>query len=404
MTELLPLSPALHAASHSPSEFEVLCALSVTDPAAGQLEFIANLDLSTLQWPDLIRAAESHGVLPLVARNLVEHRRDLSGELLRELRAAYETNLKRNLRFAAELDRIAQHLQRSQLRAIPFKGVVLAESAYHDLGLRSFSDLDFLVSPADFIRAKGVLAEIGYRPPSEASPAVESLWLRVGYECAFDGSAGKNLLELQWAALPYFYAVDLRADDLLARARRRSIAAREVLDLSAEDLLLMLCLHAAKHLWTRLIWLSDIAQTLRTETINFAVLSSRARASGVVRMVALSLWLARNLLQLQLPAAAEPILAADPQVPDLGHTFAERLARGASYDFESTEYFRFILKLRERRTDRWRYLWRLVWTPGAGDVSAVCLPALLFPLYRVVRLGRLSRKLVLPSLKRPHAG
>ena len=191
MTELLPLSPALHAASHSPSEFEVLCALSVTDPAAGQLEFIANLDLSTLQWPDLIRAAESHGVLPLVARNLVEHRRDLSGELLRELRVAYETNLKRNLRFAAELDRIAQHLQRSQLRAIPFKGVVLAESAYHDLGLRSFSDLDFLVSPADFIRAKGVLAEIGYRPPSEASPAVESLWLRVGYECAFDGSAGK---------------------------------------------------------------------------------------------------------------------------------------------------------------------------------------------------------------------
>ncbi len=68
---------------------------------------------------------------------------------------------------------------------------------------------------------------------------------------------------------------------------------------------------------------------------------------------------------------AEEMIAADPRVPALGSEFAERLARGATYDFESTEYFRLILKLRERRGDRWRYLWRLVWTPGAGDVAAV---------------------------------
>ena len=61
-------------------------------------------------------------------------------------------------------------------------------------------------------------------------------------------------------------------------------------------------------------------------------------------------------------------------MPALGTEFAERLARGAAYDFESTEYFRLILKLRERRGDRWRYLWRLVWTPGAGEIAAVRLP------------------------------
>jgi len=88
------------------------------------------------------------------------------------------------------------------------------------------------------------------------------------------------------------------------------------------------------------------------------------------------------------------MMVADPRVPALGSKFAERLARGASYDFESTEYFRLILKLRERRGDRWRYGWRLVWTPGAGEIAAVRLPEAIFPLYRIVRIGRLIGKVM----------
>jgi hypothetical protein len=81
-------------------------------------------------------------------------------------------------------------------------------------------------------------------------------------------------------------------------------------------------------------------------------------------------------------------------VAALGREFAGRLARGATYDFESTEYFLLILKVRERRGDRLRYLWRLVWTPTVGDVAAVRLPEALFPLHRIVRICRLTRKLI----------
>ena len=86
------------------------------------------------------------------------------------------------------------------------------------------------------------------------------------------------------------------------------------------------------------------------------------------------------------------MIAADSRVAALGSEFAKRLARGANYDFESTEYFLLIMKLRERRGARWRYLWRLAWTPGAGDIAAVRLPEALFPLYRIVRMGRLVGK------------
>jgi len=403
MTEPLPTSPAWSAALQREDAFALLCALAGAELPPERIERIANWNLSALNWSEVLRLAEHHGVLPLAARNLIEHGRGLAPEIERSLRSAYEANLRRSLWFTAELARIMQHFEHRQLRALPYKGPVLAQSLYRDLGLRSFSDLDFLISPAEFERAKQALAEIGYRPAADLIPAVESpslerLWLRTGYERAFDGAAGKNLVELQWALLPRFYGVDLSVEDLLARAGRTVVGGCAVPCLSPEDSLLVLCLHAAKHLWTRLIWLSDIAETLRsysgTQTLDYSLVFSQARALGIGRILGVSFWLVKNVLRAEIPKPAEKMIAADPRVPALGSEFAERLARDARYDFESTEYFRLILKLRERRGDRWRYLWRLVWTPGVGDVAAVRLPEALFPLYRIVRMGRLMRKLI----------
>jgi hypothetical protein len=404
MTEVLPTPPASSTVPRGENEFEFLCALTGVELGQERVERIANWNLSKLDWSQVLRLAEHHGVLPLVARNLIEHTRGLPPEIERSLRSAYDANLRHSLWFTAELARIMQHFERRQLRAVPYKGPLLAQSVYHDVGLRSSSDLDFLISPADFDPAKQALAEIGYRPSAHFAPAVERFWLRKGYERAFDSAAGPNLVELQWALLPHFYAVDLHSDDLrsddlrvedlLRRAGRTVVGGCEVPCLSPEDSLLVLCLHAAKHLWTRLIWLADIAGTLRSQTIDHSLVFSRARALGIMRILDVSFWLAKNVLGAELPEGGEEAIAADPRVPALGSEFAERLARGATYDFESTEYFWRIMKLRERRGDRWRYLWRLVWTPGAGDVAAVRLPETLFPLYRIVRLGRLMRKFI----------
>ena len=369
------------------------------EPAPREIERIANWDLSGLGWSEVLRLAEDHGVLSLVARSLIDHAYGLPPEVERSLRSAYEANLRRSLWFSAELARILQHFERRQLRALPYKGPVLAQSSYRDLGLRSFSDLDFLIAPADFERAKQALAEIGYRPSADLTAPVERFFLRTGYERSFDSAAGRYLVELQWALLPHFYGVDLRVEDLLARAGKTVAGGGEVPCLSLEDSVLVLCLHAAKHLWTRLIWLSDIAETLRsqfrTPAIDYPLTFSRARVLGIARVLGVSFWLVKNVLHETLPKPAEEMVAADPRVPALGREFAERLGRGAVYDFESTEYFRLILKLRERRGDRWRYLWRLVWTPGAGEITVVRLPEALFPLYRIVRIGRLMRKLLL---------
>jgi hypothetical protein len=374
-------------------EFELLCACSGVELSLERSGRIANCTASEINWDELLRQAEHHGVAPLLARNLRAHGRGVPANIEQSLRSGFEANIRRNLWFASELVRILQHFDEKAIRTVPYKGPVLAESVYGDLALRRFSDLDFLVAPSDFSRAKQALGELGYEPSVSLTPAAERVVLQTGYELSFDSAAGKYLVELQWGLLPHFYSVDLSANDLLQRSGRTVLGGKEVPSLSPEDLLLVLCLHAAKHFWMRLIWISDIAETLRSQTLDYGVVFSRARELGIVRVLGVSFWLARNVLGSAIPQQAEDLVGADPQIEVLGKLFAGRLASSATYDFESTEYFRLVLALRERRRDRVRYLWRLVWTPGPGEVAAVQLPGPLSPLYRVVRIVRLLRKL-----------
>jgi hypothetical protein len=373
-------------------EFDLLRLCAGVKLTPERVRQISTVNVAAIDWEQFFRMADHHGVLPLAAKNLLAYARDLPEQVRRSLQSAYESNLRRNLWFAGELARITEHLETRKVRVVPYKGPILADTIYGDLGLRSFHDLDFLVRPADFQAAKQALAELGYRPSKPLPPEIQRLWLQFGYECAFDSNSGKYLIELQWRVLPRFYAVDLDTEALLDRAVDESVSGHKISTLSAEDLLLVLCLHAAKHLWMRLIWIVDIAETMQSQSIDYAVLTSRAHELGVVRILDVSLCLAKSVLETRLPEVAEGIIIADRQAQVLGEEFAGRIQRNATYDFESSEYFSLIARLRENRPDRWRYIWRLLWTPGQGDLAAMRLPERLFPLYRLVRLGRLLRK------------
>jgi hypothetical protein len=383
----------LSSTAKNEDQFRALCALSKLPLNGEQAKQVARGDRLASDWPEMMRMADHHGVLGLLAHNLVEHVPDLPPEISSALRSSYDINLKRGLWFSAELARIVQHFELRQVAVLPFKGPLLAESVYGDVGLRSFSDLDFLISSSDFDRAKRALAEIGYSPSKKMAPAVEGFWLRKGYEQSFHSASGQNLVELQWALLPPLFAIGLNVEDLFARSGHAVLAGQPVRSLSAEDSLLVLSVHAAKHLWGRLVWLVDIAGTMRIEKIDYEPLFARARSLGILRILGVTFWLVKNVLETELPKPAEELITKDQKVPLLGQLFVDRLARTATYDFVSTEYFWLVLKCRERRGDRLRYLWRLFSTPGEGDIESLYLPERLFPFYRVVRMGRLFGRL-----------
>ena len=395
--ELMPQVsfPADNASSRESSsagdrrEFGLLLACCAANFNAARGESLSSFLNQTLDWEKFYELAAFHNVEPLAYSRLLTHRDQLPSEVAQKFERDATRFAQRALLFTRELLKILRILGEKQVPAIPFKGAVLAQIAYGDVTLRQFSDLDVLIRADDYKAAVEAIATIGYEPSTKLRPEIESEWIRTGYERSFDGPLGKNFLELQWRLLPRFYAVDIELERFMSRASQITLCGEQVKTLSSEDQLLALCIHASKHAWMRLSWISDVARLATTTPIDFTLARERALELGVVRIVAVSLWLATTLLGSEIPKEfADDV--TDHEKRKIGNLVEEIASRGTDYPTDTTEYFRLMIALRERWSDRAKLVWRLLTTPNVGEWESVRLPKLLFPLYRVVRLQRLA--------------
>ena len=346
-----------------------------------------------LDWERFFQLAEHHGVVPRVYRHLSTVPDVILPSILDTLRQRYQTNAHRTLWLTRELLRILGHLKSRGIDALPYKGPALAEMLYGNVALRQFTDLDVLIRVADLPHVKAAVLELGYEPGITLSPREERAYLASGYEYSFDSAQGKNLLEIQWQILPRFYSVGFDVDALFERGSTISVGGQSVRTLGAEDLTLVLCVHAAKHAWVQVSWLCDIAELATSPQLDWDAIQWQARRLGIERIVAVTFLLAQKLVGTPLPPFVQARLQTDSAAASRATEILSIIERGGEYNTESTAYFRLMLRLRERRQDQFRFLWRLVFTPSVSEWSAIRLPAALFPLYRVVRFFRLMGKM-----------
>jgi Uncharacterised nucleotidyltransferase len=336
----------------------------------------------------LAALALHHGVVPQLYRFLSQNSATLISD---QLRMAHADNIRRSLWFAEEMLRVARHLRAKCIPALAYKGPLLAEILYGDVAARQFNDLDFLVCPKDVASARTELERLGYWTSAKLSRRQEQEYLRSGYEYSFDHQAGHNLLELHWHIQPRFYAVDIAMEVFFKRARLYPFGNEHVESLACEDLMIVLCAHAAKHAFTRLSMLCDIARLAQLQSLDWKIIRQRTSHYGVCRILSVTFELARQLLNLPVPAS----IKIDEASATLANEFSRRIEIDQEEEFDPTsaEYFELMLRLRERKTDKAKLLWRLCSTPSMGEWEAVSLPDSLFPLYRIVRAGRLARRL-----------
>lgn len=368
-------------------ELELLLACSqlVLDREPGLSTMLA----SQLEWDIVLRLANRHRLLPALYEAL-HGRDDVPASIRSAICAQFQNHERRVLRFTAELARIWRQFAQHKIQVLAHKGAALGQLLYGDPARRQFGDLDFLVRATDIPRARLALQELGYSPKLHLSPRQEKEYLRSGYEHVFGLNADRNLVEVQWQILPRFYAVDFDMEALFTRSVELDVDGLRMRILGREDLMLVLCVHAAKHEWAQLGMLRDIG-TLAHLGLDWDWIEAEARRLGIARILAVSRSLLSGLCSSDLPVLPR-VQPERSSAREIAAAIQHKIVVGVEGDPESVGYFRAMIRLRERWEDRVRLAWRLAATPSVGEWQSVRIRDSLFPLYRVVRAIRLLKR------------
>lgn len=336
-----------------------------------------------LDWSRVLERALEQGMVPLLHRRLRDAGWDgVPAEVRAWLLERHEENRRRNRLLTIELLALLDRLAEAGIEAIPFKGPVAAATCYGDLDARPFGDIDLLVRPADARAAIRCMARAGYDPLIPLSATQRAAFLRHRTEYPLQRPARGGIVDLHWEIFHHQFCFPLAPDR--ARMRTVTLAGQSVKTLGSEDQLIMLCAHAAKHLWVRLEWVAAVAWLVdRDRDIDWEVVGTRAGALGGRRMVELGLALADRLLGMRVERRDT---REDGTVAALRDEVAGRLRDGSP---APEDWWRFYLRTRERRRDRARFLARTAVIPTIGDWRMVDLPPALRGLHYALRPFRL---------------
>ena len=244
--------------------------------------------------------AEVHGVAAQVASAL-RRARDLQlPPLLRdELRAHHRNQAVSTIALAAELFRILELFESARIEAAVVKGPVLSVRAFGDPAVRHYGDVDLLLRHSDVQRASEIVTGAGFVPRVSASDIAAG---RTPGQYFFRRGESGAVIELHTERTLRYFPRPLPIEDFFRRKTAITLDGRRVPALSAEDEFVLISIHGAKHLWERLVWVSDIAATVhRRPALDWGRIRQSASAVGAERMIRVALLLAERILRTPVP-------------------------------------------------------------------------------------------------------
>jgi len=340
----------------------------------------------------VLDSARRHGVAPLVYREL---RIAPDGLVPADALAAFHQynieNTRRCLLLTGWLRRVVDRLQRAGVQAVPYKGPVLAALAYGALGARQAGDLDLLIDPGNLAAARDALEADGFRPQVPLKGWQERQLVRSAHPYGLVRDGAGVVLELHWSVSPRSLSSGLGTALPRERLEEVTVAGTRFLTLPVDVLLVVLCVHGAKHVWERLGWIVDVAELIAGHpTLDWASVLARAEELGHRRELLLGSLLTRDLLKTGLPEPLTAGISADPKLPALARAVSTQLGLVTHGPPGIARTARFHLEIRGSWRDRLAYV-RYALMPTVADWTSVRLPRWLAPLHYPLRAARLLR-------------
>lgn len=242
---------------------------------------------------ELIDLADKEGVAGVLYSRL-KNQGDGWAPLLDGLKTVYLRQLGRNMLAFREIEPFLESAAGAGIRLLMTKGGRLALTVYDDPGQRSFWDIDLFIHPDDWTAASSLLANNGFRLVSGFAPDADPGHCR---PWTFSPYYKKDRIHLEFHGQPLGLAVDLRDPGAFWNvARTVPVGPTRAGVLDDEFELCHLCLHAAQHSYSRLIWLLDIAILLERARPSAERVAEICRREGIASIVHKSLCLARSVV------------------------------------------------------------------------------------------------------------
>ena len=375
-----------------------------------------------LNWKLVTQLGRSHRVTGLLGRHLSARSWDgMSAQVKRELQNYFMYATAHSSALKRELARVSHLLESAGIPVVSFKGHTLGLAAYGNAVVRPSADIDLLVSRADALRARDLLAKQGYSLEVTLHAAQENQLLRQDSAFNLLRPAEPPLqtvltqgyaVELHWAITSPCLPFDLEYSTVAPRLGWLELSGVhsnefdpeddpqepfQVRSLAPEDLFLILCVHGAKHLWERLIWICDLAELIeKTPDFDWTITLNAARERGVLRMTALALALMRSVLGTELPGEIEDWLSTQPEALRLASQLRRGLLTFTDHEGQlqghSLSADAMLMQTIDAPLDRLGFLWHLATVPTLNERATLNLHPKLDFLWCVLRPARALQK------------
>jgi Uncharacterised nucleotidyltransferase len=361
MAKSMPLGPLADVSSFR-NEWSIL--LECASPASDPLRLAQSL--RSANGSRLLLLAEEHGVIGHLAACLSILEEDaLLPETRQLLMDRQRAQNFLTLRLTAELFRLLERFASENIAAMVVKGPVLAMQAYGDPAIRSYGDLDLLVRQRDIRRATELMITVGYQAAVPLS-AIDAG--KIPGQYLFSKPDSKLLVELHNDLTLRYSPRRLPMEEFFARQVRVRLDGHEAPALCVEDELVLICIHGAKHLWERLIWVADVAALVsRQSGMDWERAAGSAQAAGAERMLHTGLCLAADLLNVQLPENVSARMREDRAAARLVKGILSWLPAAGYATPTLFERAVFRLRMRGGLLSAPAYLFRLSFSPTEED-------------------------------------
>jgi hypothetical protein len=323
------------------------------------------------EWRRLLELLQSQGVAPLLYWRVKrsDPRFHPPSPVLANMRWTFLAAAARSLRVLKQIRELSDAFRGAGIPFLFMKGPAMAWGVYPDPGTRPFGDLDILIAPAGYRRARRRISALGYRCVADRFEtrqafACEERFVR-------PGQGGKDLpVELHWD-LVYFFGAHRPYDpaDLFRGARTLPLPDGTIETLGPDDALIQSALHMTlmhRH-EMRLMWVCDVGQMARAyrEDHSWRRLLESARQMNALAALGLSLKAASLWTGLDPPAFVKARL--EGHRPTTGE---ERAWRGAGRDWRETQ----LILLARGRAPVFRKAWMLFRyaAPPVENIRAAC--------------------------------